>query len=103
MSNIYHLKALLQKNLILMKRNIFVTILEIFSPMILTYLLYLLRKSFKVTYSVWNENLTNEFLVFNSTTLTYESILHEIFFRKPILNICGYYYLVALIGNFPKK
>ena len=103
MSNIYHLKALLQKNLILMKRNIFVTILEIFSPMILTYLLYLLRKSFKVTYSVWNENLTNEFLVFNSTTLTYESILHEIFFRKPILNICGYYYLVALIGNFPKE
>ena len=105
MYNKYYLKALLQKNFILMKRNIFISTLEIFSPMILMFLLYLLRKSFKVTYLIWNENLTNQYLTLNSTALTYETDLYDFFSSKPIFNICNEYYsIIALIGkNFPEE
>ena len=48
-SSCFHkLKALLKKNIILMQRNLFITLLEIFLPIIMFILMILIRKIFKL-------------------------------------------------------
>ena len=102
MSNIYHLKALLKKNLIIMKRNIFVTICEVFSPMILMFLVYLLRTAFKIEYLTGDDEDYFEFLVKNSTALTNDYNIYGLFPYKGTIAICSFNYPIALIGkNFP--
>ena len=101
MSNIYHLKALLKKNLILMKRNIFITICEIFSPMILMFLVYVLRTAFKIEYIMGDDEDYDRFLIKNSTALTNDYDIFGFPYRGTYI-ICGYRYHIALIGkNFP--
>lgn len=48
MSFTWQLRALLNKNLIMMKRNICVTICELLFPLILMILLVLVRRAFKI-------------------------------------------------------
>ena len=103
MSNIYQLKALLHKNLIIMKRNIIITLMEIFSPMILIFLLYILRTIFKVQYIYWNEDNLYDYILYNSTMATNNNIFEEFFYRRTF-PYCYIRSKIALIGkNFPKK
>ena len=103
MSNIYQLKALLHKNLIIMKRNIIITLMEIFSPMILIFLLYILRSVFKVEYIYWNEDNLYDYILYNSTMATNNNIFEEFFYRRTF-PYCYIRSKIALIGkNFPKK
>ena len=55
------LKALMKKNLIIMKRNILSTIFEIFFPVVLFFLIIILRKSFPIanmSFEEFDHNLT---------------------------------------------
>jgi len=49
------LKALIKKNIIIMRRNLFSTIFEIFFPVILFGLIIILRKAFPITYFTFEE------------------------------------------------
>ncbi len=103
MSNIYQLKALLHKNLIIMKRNIIITLMEIFSPMILIFLLYILRTIFKVQYIYWNEDNLYDYILYNSTMATNNNIFEEFFYRRTF-PYCYIRSKIALIGKiFQKK
>ena len=102
MSNIYHLKALLQKNLILMKRNIFLTICEIFSPMILMLLAYVLRRAFKIEYYLGENEDLEEYLLSNSTALTYDYFLYNFPYKGTFINCFERFHIATIGKNFPE-
>ena len=104
MSNFYHLKALLKKNFILMKRNYFLTICEIFTPMILMLLLYVLRIAFKIEYKIGEDEDIEKYIVYNSTAMSSEqdSILGIAY--KGTFSACKNRFYISLIGKkFPKR
>jgi hypothetical protein len=68
MSKIWQLKSLIRKNLIVMKRNIISTILEFIFPIVMIFLLYMMKKTLGV--SIYNEPSDDEdFFQTNSTAL----------------------------------
>jgi len=62
----WQLRALLKKNIIMMKRNVCVTICELLYPLILMILLSLVRRAFKINEEIVNFSDVN-FLANNST------------------------------------
>ncbi len=104
MSNFYHLKALLKKNFILMKRNYFVTICEIFAPMILMLLLYALRIAFKIEYTMGEDEDIDKYIIFNSTAMISNQTSLLGIPYKGTFSACKIRFYISLIGkNFPQK
>ena len=74
----WKLRALLKKNLILMKRNIFSTIFEIFFPIILMVVIIGLRKAFPVDIFTFDEEeKTLENYIFNKSITTKNPLLTD--------------------------
>ena len=64
----WKLKAMLKKNLLLMKRNIVGTIFEIFFPMIMLIILIALRQAFTIeTYSYESVETNDDFFLKNKS------------------------------------
>ena len=72
----WKLRALIKKNLILMKRNVLFTIFEIFCPVIIFAILVLLRKALKIHYSTFKDkegdtfNYTTNYFISSITNIT---------------------------------
>ena len=72
----WKLRALIKKNLILMKRNVLFTIFEIFCPVIIFVILVLLRKALKIHYSTFKDkegdtfNYTTNYFISSITNIT---------------------------------
>lgn len=69
MSFSWQLKALLNKQLIMMKRNICVTVLEIIFPLIMMLFIVAIRRAFKVTEETISYTDT-QFINYNATAYT---------------------------------
>lgn len=78
--------------------------MEIFSPMILIFLLYILRSVFKVEYIYWNEDNLYDYILYNSTILSRNDNIFKDYFYRRTIPYCFFRNNIALIGkNFPNK
>ena len=86
----WKLKALLKKNLILMKRNILSTLFEIFFPIILMIVIIGLRKAFPVeiyTFEEEEKNLTN--YIYNKSITTKNPLLSDTNYNQELNSWLG--------------
>ena len=99
-SSIWKLKALIKKNLLEMRRNMFSTLCEIFFPIILIFLLYWLKTVFEVeTYEFEKEEGTLEDFIKNRSVSNVDS------FNQTSFNWYGMSILpnLMLCSEFNKK
>ena len=89
----WQLRALLNKNLIMIKRNKCVTCCELFYPIILMILVVLVRRAFKITEDIINFSDT-QFITNNATAYVN---LEDKIQLNPISNLTE----IAKINNIP--
>ena len=103
--SLFHLKALLKKNLLIMKRTYIITIIEISSPIIVMILFWRLNTLFKTEHLKIDDD--EHYIDSNSTIIKNNGLggFDESYFL--ILNIffiCQNNPIIALVGDdFPKE
>ena len=105
MSKINHLYALITKHYISAKRNFLSTLLELFFPIIIIFIYYILRYMIKIKYFYFSQLYPNEndYYINNSTALSY-SLNYNNFPYKGMSFICIFNPIISFIGdNFPSK
>ena len=103
MSKFSHFKALLTKNLIISKRNILTTISEIFLPLLLMFVLYLIRRIIKIKVNYFSKDTNDlDYYFFNSTGISYKIPFYNLSYRG-LSSFCIRRPIVALIGNIPEQ
>ena len=103
--SLFHLKALLKKNLLIMKRTYIITIIEISSPIIVMILFWRLNSLFKTEHLKIADD--EDYIDSNSTSIKnkgFGSYYESYFLLFNIFFICQYNPIIALVGNdFPKE
>ena len=104
MSNVSHLQALLKKNLLIFKSTFILTIVEIFSPIVIMLLLWGLKSLFDIDNLEFQDDLT--YIIYNSSLLTniFVRPIDDRIFYKGSINLCQERTLIAFVGeNFPEN
>ena len=105
MSKLQHLYALITKHYISAKRNFLSTLLELFFPIIIIFIYYILRKVIKIEYFYFSEEFPNDnfYYINNSTALSY-SLNYNNYPYLGMSYICIFNPIISFIGdNFPLK
>ena len=102
MSNFSHLKALIKKNLLISKRNIISTICEIVIPILLIFILSLLRKIFKIKSHIYSEETTDsKYYISNGTSISNIIFDYGLPYRG-VLFQCIFMPFIGTVGEIPE-
>ena len=96
-----HLKALIKKNFLISKRNIIATICEIAIPILLIYILSILRKLFKIKSHIYSKETTDsDYYYSNGTSISNIFFDYDLPYRGAIFQ-CIYYPYIGIVGKIP--
>ena len=96
-----HLKALITKNFLISKRNIISTICEIAIPILLIYILSILRKLFKIKSHIYsNETTDSNYYYTNGTSISNILFDYDLPYRGAIFQ-CIYFPYIGTVGKIP--
>ena len=100
--SLFHLKALLKKNLLIMKRAYIISIIEILSPIIVMILFWRLDSLFKTEHLKIDDD--EDYVDTNSTIIKNKGFGFDDFMFLNLILICQNNPIIALAGNdFPKE
>ena len=104
MAKASHLRALLKKNLLIFKSTFILTIVELFSPIVIMLLLWGLKTLFDIENLSFQSDL--DYIINNSSLLTnyYSRIVEDKISYRGAIYLCHERFLIGLVGeNFPEE
>ena len=104
MAKTSHLRALLKKNLLIFKSTFILTIVELFSPIVIMLLLWGLKTLFDIEDLPFQSDL--DYIINNSSLLTnyYSKVVNDKISYRGSIYLCQERFLIGLVGeNFPEQ